>query len=179
MRRMKDVKIFNPISAMGFLDGKISVDSLTAMWGPDPVHPSQEAYHLLAAKVVETCDDLTTGNTSTSGSQPSGFKRPAERSEWIARSEPVAKRLIPSPGPSGPYRGRGSMTSSGQRGYGAQRPSKGRPPFAHHPSYSGDASGSGSGYSSYGSSRGNTNWKKRGGGGGGYRRGDGAPRRRY
>jgi len=31
MRRMKDVKIFNPIAAMGFLDGKVSLDSLVAL----------------------------------------------------------------------------------------------------------------------------------------------------
>ncbi len=78
---------------LGFVDEKMSLDILMDLWGPDPVHPSQEAYHILADKIAEFCDNWvsTPKDSLDRQQQPQQSKRPSERELWIERSEPVAK----------------------------------------------------------------------------------------
>jgi len=169
MRRMKDVKVFNLVSALGFLNEKMTRETLSELWGPDPVHPTQEAYHMLATKVAETCDDIFAGSQTGSKSLPKpkpATKRPAESSTWMAKSEPVAKRLIPSPTFKKPYavRGGGGNRGGQEHGYPISRGGRGggnarergrggaKGFYKSHDSsseygYGGSSGGSGSGFS--------------------------------
>ena len=187
MRRMKDVKVFNPISAMGFLDGKVTTDTLTTLWGPDPVHPSQEAYYQIAAKLTEVCDDIFAGEPKKKLTTKPAFKRPAERSAWISNSQPVAKRFIPSAGPgSSHFRARGgggggAFTTEKRGGHNAAGRGGGQ---KHYRNY-GAGSGSGSGYGSAvydggrGQNRGGHGGRGGGGNDGGHCRGRGSGRSRF
>ena len=107
---------------------------------------------------------------------PQAFKRPAEVSAWIAKSEPVAKRFIQHHGQQRPFGNRGAAHHSGVRGQPADRgyPRRGRGHYRDH--YSSDGSGSGSGSAVHGGGRG-SGYKgsgRRMGGGSGYRRGGGS-----
>jgi len=93
MRRLKNIKIFNSTSALGFQDPLVSEAQLLDLWGNDPVHLSQEAYYQLAGKLYKMADDVIAAGSQKDGQVVSTKgKRPLERESWIAGSEPVAKR---------------------------------------------------------------------------------------
>ncbi len=96
MRRIKGVKIFNPTHALGFNDYDVNIDTIIDLWGEDPVHPTPEAYKVLADKLASMVDDMMAEPASVPASPTPTKKRAAPREPWIISSEPVAKRLIPA-----------------------------------------------------------------------------------
>jgi hypothetical protein len=93
MRRLKNIKIFNSTSALGFQDPLVTEAQLLDLWGNNPVHLAQEAYYQLAGKLYKMADDVIAAGSQKEGQVVNTKgKRPLERESWIAGSEPVAKR---------------------------------------------------------------------------------------
>jgi hypothetical protein len=63
VRRIKNVKIFNPTHALGFNNYYVNIDTILEMWGEEPVHPSAAGYKVLADKLVVMVDDILTETT--------------------------------------------------------------------------------------------------------------------
>ncbi len=89
LRRIKDVKTFNPTHALGFNNYDVNIDTLE-LWGENPVHPTPSGYRVRLASMV---DDVLMYATVNTGPPPQQKKRQAVREPWIVASEPVAKRL--------------------------------------------------------------------------------------
>jgi hypothetical protein len=93
LRRIKDVKTFNPTHALGFNNYDVNIDTILELWGEDPVHPTPSGYRVLAERLASMVDDVLTDVTVNSDPPPQQKKRQAVREPWIVASEPVAKRL--------------------------------------------------------------------------------------
>ena len=53
MRRLKGVRIVNPISMMGLASNPPKTgEELKVIWGPDPVHPYPTAYKTMADSII-------------------------------------------------------------------------------------------------------------------------------
>jgi hypothetical protein len=114
--------------------------------GEDPVHPTPEAYKVLADKLASMVDDMMAEPATVPASPTPTKKRAAPREPWIISLEPVAKRLIPalssrggaSSGGGNSYRGssRGGYHDRGSRGHrGAARGRGGNPRGAGQPAF--------------------------------------------
>jgi hypothetical protein len=93
LRRIKDVKTFNPTHALGFNNYDVNIDTILELWGEDPVHPTPSGYKVLAERLASMVDDVLTDATVNNDPPPQQKKRQAVREPWIVVSEPVAKRL--------------------------------------------------------------------------------------
>jgi hypothetical protein len=93
LRRIKDVKTFNPTHALGFNNYDVNIDTILELWGEDPVHPTPSGYRVLAERLASMVDDVLTDVTVNNDPPPQQKKRQAVREPWIVASEPVAKRL--------------------------------------------------------------------------------------
>ena len=141
MRRLKNVKIFNPSEALGLgknLGDDTDAEALMDLWGSDPVHPTERAYTILAGAVTTMADELIAeGAEPAPPTASKSMKRPAAREPWLAASEPVAKRLnerghpyprVGSRGNNRASRGAQPYGRGGQRGrgFGSERSGRGR-----------------------------------------------------
>ncbi len=54
MRRIKDVIIYSPMVPLGLLDDEADEEHILRLWGPDPVHPTDEAYEAIAVHLRDT-----------------------------------------------------------------------------------------------------------------------------
>jgi hypothetical protein len=140
MRKLKGVSVFNTIEALGIVPGNsgecLELDRILALWGADPVHPTQAAYRVLEDKIASKIESLIVDNGGDPAAGALGsVKRKADtRDQWVSGSQCVAKRSDANFGPprGGPspcrayYRGRGT-SHPGHRGGG--RPHRGRGRF--------------------------------------------------
>jgi hypothetical protein len=93
LRRIKDVKTFNPTHALGFNNYDVNINTILELWGEDPVHPTPSGYRVLAERLASMVDDVLTDVTVNNDPPPQQKKRQAVREPWNVASEPVAKRL--------------------------------------------------------------------------------------
>jgi hypothetical protein len=89
---VKKIKVPNPIPMIAGDDDIASAldrESLSMIWGDDPVHPSTTAYDNQAECLVRTCSDLEEKAPSSGyKSGPPPAKRPAiQRASWIHSDE--------------------------------------------------------------------------------------------
>ena len=136
MRRMKNVSVFNTMEALGLLDEDLDEDRTLRLWGSDPVHPTEEAYQVIAEKVISAAiSALAAARVKAAEAEAPQVvhpKKAARRDSWIGGAEPVAKRrpttdTLAFAGPSSSLRGHGSFRGQ-QRGQGpfGKRPFRGR-----------------------------------------------------
>jgi hypothetical protein len=93
LRRIKDIKTFNPTHALGFNNYDVNIVTILELWGEDPVHPTPSGYRVLAERLASMVDDVLTDVTVNNDPPPQQKKRQAVREPWIVASEPVAKWL--------------------------------------------------------------------------------------
>jgi hypothetical protein len=140
MRKLKGVSVFNTIEALGIVPGNsgecLELDRILALWGADPVHPTQAAYRLLAEKIAYKVGSLLVDNGGdTAASATGSSKRKADvRDQWVSGSQCVAKRSEGTVGPprGGPSRGRALYRGRSAGHPGARRggwPHRGRGRF--------------------------------------------------
>jgi uncharacterized membrane protein YgcG len=106
MKRLKNVVLFNPMEPLGLIDDDFDEDRILQLWGPDPVHPTEEAYSLIAEHLLAYASQqigekrtaeaaaeaaATAGPSTTHTATPKAAK-PVRRESWISGTEPVAKR---------------------------------------------------------------------------------------
>jgi hypothetical protein len=100
MRRIKDVVIYNPMVPLGLLDDDADEEHILRLWGPDPVHPTDEAYEAIAVHlrdtIVSAMEEMKMKNAGMADSQapppPQRASKPIRRESWISGTEPMAKR---------------------------------------------------------------------------------------
>jgi hypothetical protein len=67
IRKLRGLTVMNTVEALGIVpdaDGHVlEIERVLALWGGDPVHPSQAAYRLLAGKIVEKVHATLQSNT--------------------------------------------------------------------------------------------------------------------
>jgi hypothetical protein len=90
-RKLKRVTVFNPIEALGIIPSEDQdeedVECVLELWGLDLVHPSNQAYKLLATKIVDKATQLLAKRDQT---EPK--KRKADLLKaWMQGSDAVAK----------------------------------------------------------------------------------------
>ena len=117
MRRLKGVRIVNPISMMGLARNPPKTgEELKVIWGPDPVHPSPTAYKTMAENIImdlgcQPTPQATSALLDASGSQRPPHVRPEKRESWTSRTQLVADRKgkwsANTAHNSGHFRGRG------------------------------------------------------------------------
>ncbi len=150
MKRLKNVVLFNPMEPLGLIDDDFDEDQILQLWGADPVHPTEDAYSLIAEHLLAfayqqigekrtaeaAAEAATAAGPSTAHAAPPKAVKPVRRESWISGTEPVAKhqaqahqiqnRFRPYPqrgGNSGRGSSRGAYTSSpgpGKGGLGAE-----------------------------------------------------------
>jgi hypothetical protein len=150
LRRIKDVKTFNPTHALGFNSYDVNIDTILDLWGEDPVHPTAAAYKVLAEKLASLVDDTLNKSAAAAGSSDSQQpqkKRQATREPWIVASEPVAKRLGDGKGQHKRQQKSGHEAGRGRRGHNRGGPSSARGYYNPYsgPSHRGNFRGHGSG----------------------------------
>ena len=102
MKRLKNVVLFNPMEPLGLIDDDFDEDRILQLWGADPVHPTEDAYSLIAEHLLAFANQqigekrtaeaaATTGPSTTQAATPKAAK-PVRRESWISGTEPVAKR---------------------------------------------------------------------------------------
>ncbi len=106
MKRLKNVILFNPMELLGLIDDDFDEDRILQLWGADPVHPTEDAYSLIAEhllafasqqigekRTAEAAAEVAAavGPTTTQAATTKTAK-PVRRESWIAGTEPVAKR---------------------------------------------------------------------------------------
>ena len=129
MRRLKGVRIVNPISMMGLASNPPKTGAeLKEMWGPDPVHPSPTAYKTMAEAIIQDMGGPThnlapTASTAASSGQGRTPGKAEPRESWTSSTQLVADRMGKwagghpyNSGPSRP-RGRGRGRYFGNKGY--------------------------------------------------------------
>jgi hypothetical protein len=52
MKRLKNVVLFNPMEPLGLIDDDFDKDRILQLWGADPVHPTEDAYSLIAEHLL-------------------------------------------------------------------------------------------------------------------------------
>ncbi len=52
MKRLKNVVLFNPMEPLGLIDDNFDEDRIPQLWGADPVHPTEDAYSLIAEHLL-------------------------------------------------------------------------------------------------------------------------------
>ena len=96
-----------------------SPDSMMKIWGPDPVHPTSEAYNTMVIKIMDEIDSEVVLNARLPSSGPAtpgpdrgagkfGQNTVRPREEWTRGSQTVADRLHNRSGHimrGGPHRG--------------------------------------------------------------------------
>jgi hypothetical protein len=100
MRRNKDVIIYNPMVPLGLLDDKADEEHILHLWGPDLVHPTDEAYEAIAVHlrdtIVSAMEEMKMKNAGIPDGQapppPQRASKPVRRESWISGTEPMAKR---------------------------------------------------------------------------------------
>jgi hypothetical protein len=121
LRRIKDVKTFNPTHALGFSNYDVNIDTIPWTCGgriPSTLPPA--AYNVLAEKLASLVDDILNESAAAAGnsdSQQPQKKRQATREPWIVASEPVAKRLGDGQGQHKRQQKRGHEAGRGRRGH--------------------------------------------------------------
>ncbi len=102
MRKLRGLSVMNTVEALGIVpdaDGHVlEIERVLALWGGDPVHPSQVAYRLLAGKIVEKVEDALSSqpDNEQQGSAASSQRKQDPREACVSGSQPVAKRVKPS-----------------------------------------------------------------------------------
>jgi hypothetical protein len=106
MKRLKNVVLFNPMEPLGLIDDDFDEDRILQLWGADPVHPTEEAYSLIAEHLLAYASQqigekrtaeaaaeaaATAGPSAAQPATPKAAK-PVRRESWISGTEPVAKR---------------------------------------------------------------------------------------
>jgi lysophospholipase L1-like esterase len=105
MKRLKNVVLFNPMEPLGLIDDDFDEDRILQLWGADPVHPTEDAYSLIAEHLLAfayqqigekrtaeaAAEAATAAGPSTVHAAPKAAK-PVRRESWISGTEPVAKR---------------------------------------------------------------------------------------
>jgi hypothetical protein len=106
MKRLKNVVLFNPMEPLGLIDDDFDEDRILQLWGADPVHPTEEAYSLIAEHLLAFANQqigekskaevaaeaaAAAGPPATQGATSKAAKL-VRRESWIAGTEPVAKR---------------------------------------------------------------------------------------
>ena len=90
-RRLKGVKLVNPIALMGNTGQKA-----LALWGKDPVHPSDLAYQKMARAISDdiNCPPMAASRPTPSEAPPSDnhSSAAAPRESWTAHTQQVASR---------------------------------------------------------------------------------------
>lgn len=66
---------------------------IVALWGDDPVHPTNATYRELAAKISDKVEQLLEEKMKPEYNQESKKKKPKNRNPRISGSQSVAKRL--------------------------------------------------------------------------------------
>ena len=132
VRRIKNAKVLNPAVLMGLANA--SPDSMMKIWGPDPVHPTREAYNTMAVKIMDEIDSEVVLNARLPSSGPAtpgpsgGAGKPGPnsvrpREEWTHGSQTVADRFDYRSG----HNMRGGPLRGGRRGSrGRGHPYRGR-----------------------------------------------------
>ena len=98
MRRLKGVRIVNPITMMGLASNPPKTGAeLKEMWGPDPVHPSPTAYKTMAEAIIQDMGapslNLAPSASTAESSDQGRSRRTAEpRESWTSSSQLVADR---------------------------------------------------------------------------------------
>jgi hypothetical protein len=125
MRKLKGFSVFNTIEALGIVPGNsgecLELDRILALWGADPVHPTQAAYRILADKIASKVESLIVDNVGdpAAGAVVSGKRKADTRDQWVSGSQCVAKR---SEGNSGLTRGGPGRGRAYHRGRGVNHP---------------------------------------------------------
>jgi hypothetical protein len=154
LRRIKDVKTFNPTHALGFNNYDVNIDTILELWGEDPVHPTPSGYRVLAERLASMVDDVLTDATVNNDPPPQQKKRQAVREPWIIASEPVAKRLDSNQAKQKQWQQRGQAAGRGRGGpprggryisRGSYSPLTGQPGRGNHRGRGGDNRGRGLG----------------------------------
>ena len=98
MRRLKGVRIVNPISMMGLASNPPKTgEELKVIWGPDPVHPSLTAYKTMADSIImdlgcQPTLPATSAQPEAPSSQGGPHARSDKRESWTSRTQLVADR---------------------------------------------------------------------------------------
>ena len=97
MRRMKGVRIVNPMTLMGLAGNPPKTgEELREAWGPDPVHPSPTAYKTMAEAIILDMGQSPSPAPSSSPAPASGPVRSGVRTEkresWTSHTQLVADR---------------------------------------------------------------------------------------
>ena len=132
MRRLKGVRIVNPISMMGLARNPPKTgEELKVIWGPDPVHPSPTAYKTMAENIIMDLGCQPTPQSTPAQPEAAGIQgllrvRQDKRESWTSRTQLVADRKgkwsAGTANSRGHYRGRGSGKGHpyGHRGHGSR-----------------------------------------------------------
>jgi hypothetical protein len=107
MKAMAEMKrLFNPMEPLGLIDDDFDGDRILQLWGADPVHPTEDAYSLIAEHLLAfayqqigekrtaeaAAEAATAAGPSTAHAAPPKAAKPVRRESWISGTEPVAKR---------------------------------------------------------------------------------------
>ncbi len=127
MRKLRGLTVMNTVEALGIVPDEygnvLEIERVLALWGGDPVHPSQAAYRLLSGKIVEKIQAILQSNSERQGTPAPTKRKQDSREAWVSGSQPVAKHA------ESPHAGsaRGARGSRWTRGYrGRQRMRGGR-----------------------------------------------------
>ena len=116
-RRLKGVKLVNPIALMGNTG-----EEALALWGQDPVHPSELAYQKMAREISgDISCQRTAAPRSTLSAKPrpdnrTGVPGPSPRENWTSHTQHVATRRGRWSDQQIPSRARGSKRGYHTRG---------------------------------------------------------------
>ena len=119
---LNGVKLVNPIALMGNTG-----EEAFALWGQDPVHPSELAYQKMAREISRdiSCQHIVAPRSTLSATprpdNRSGVPGPARRENWTSHTQQVASRRGRWSDQQMPSRARGSKrghhTRGGRGGY--------------------------------------------------------------
>ncbi len=97
MRKLRGVTFMNTVEALGIVPDEhgnvLEIERVLALWGGDPVHPSQAAYRLLAGKIADKIHGIFQASTERQGTQAPVKRKQDPREAWVSGSQPVAKRV--------------------------------------------------------------------------------------
>jgi len=114
MNKLENLRVLHPLLLMSSAPGARSTsrevaEEVLELWGPDPVHPSENCYAALARNIIQELRSVKSGSLATAEQRPTPIKRPA----WIQSQQPDG---IHASSPWGPPRGGRQRGGRGARG---------------------------------------------------------------